>query len=580
MAGKPTDVEKIILDVQKKGRDDKTQSQILKDLQALKDTSEKRTRELEGMKALSDEDEEELRVLKGDVLYKTYLKQLTDKERAAFIGKPVATHHIILEEPSLRPDKMYFWLLDFISSESSLGFKTVYKADESTAFGAMSQYGNQFQQVRGGKQQVAQQYLKTISEVMRSLFPLLYEIKQSDELLALYEAADRMGEFGSYEEMQHPKSRKHVENYFAAERTLRDKWATEADGGKLFTLARPQQQQGPGYVLLPHWFFTTKLRHPKEDETWPEVISESIERLVEEKKITREIANVLGNFLLRFKIWQQESYKQLKATRSFKVSFLRQQYANIRLYVEWLKPMLHTIRDMLPKLGRNSPYRNHPERNPYLYESLDTTQMMIDLVAVKESEEDIIKAKKKYYQVAIITLTHRTSMLTFKIGGQNQNIPFGANDIRMDGYIWTKEQIDFYLEKKAQEEFDILEALFDSLDDVKDQIETYLKEGIDTDYAKTLKRRYGEDDFRKIKGSSRDAMSVASLVSPFGHLFGGLRAGFMPFLLLLQPLGFSKKDDSAREWAESIQKDSAGKIKGLIFTIYDVFKKAHRCTTW
>ena len=413
---------------------------------------------------------------------------------------------------------------------------------------------------------------------MRSLFPLLYEIKQSDELLSLYEAAERMQEFASYDDINNPKNRRLAENYFSAERTLRDKWATEVDGGKLFTLARPQQQQGPGYVLLPHWFFTTKLRHPTEKETWPDVISESIEQLVEEKKITREIANVLGNFLLRFKIWQQESYKQLKATRGFKISFLRQQYANIRLYIEWLKPMLHSIRDMMPKMSGNSAYKNHPERNPYLYESLDTTQMTVDLIAIKEA---FPSKNTKYYQVAVISIDHHASMLTFKIGGQNQIIPFNSNDIRMKGYVWTKEQIDFYLQKESEKEFDILESLFDSLKEVRTQVETYLKEGIDTEYGDRLKRLYCEDNYKKVKMGSKDSLSLGSLFSPFGHLYGGLKAGFLPFALLLEPFGVGKKDNSAGEWKESMQKDNAkGSITGMMFTVYDVFKKAHRCTTW
>ncbi|MFA6089251.1 MAG: hypothetical protein WC755_05275 [Candidatus Woesearchaeota archaeon] len=602
-------IEKIaeIIGKSKKEKDDtsrkpKKQEDIFQSIQLIRKATKNRKNDLEkkDKSELSDDEKIELNLLKKDTLYETYMRTLNQADISSFLGmdKPVNSGHIIIEEANLRPDKMYFWLLDFTSSGFNMKYKDVIKTEDSVSFGAMSQFGGQHNQIRGGKQQVAQQYLKTISEVMRGLFPLLYEIKQSDELISLFNAANKLNETGKDGKIAYSRAKfetkdeniqKEINVAFSAERTLRDKWASESDGGKLFTFAKPQSQQGPGYVLLPHWFFSVKIRAPEKNstETWPTVIKEATDLLVKNNSTNNEIANVLGNFLLRFKIWQEESYKQLKATRQFKISYLRQQYANIRLYIEWLRPILKSINSMSPKLGRNNSYKNHPEDNPYLFSILDTTQLELEFAAYKKprGDGDDPSLTGSFYEVILVTLAHKSASLTFDVGGQNQNMPFGSNDILIRGYAWTQEQFDAYKRKKETDEFDILESLYDSMTDVREQLEKYIKEGIDTDYAEALLNRYPQNysdaTVKKFKSAYDRVFDMKGLLGPFSHLFDGLKSGFSPILNIFSFSLKSNEKEVAQEWYTCKERsDVESSLNRSVFVVYEIFKKANKYTTW
>jgi len=582
------EAEKAIVSVQNSSRPDKEQSEILKDISTIKKAYSQRKKELEKKKQnanISKEEYDELCSLEKDIPYNTYMRLLNNKEIENFYGDPIREQNIVLEETNLRPDKMYYWLLHFITGEWHLGKKVfgnkgydnVIKTDDAAWFGETSQYGAQFAQTKGGKQQVAQAYLKTISDVMRSIFPLLYEIKQSDELLAVYDSANRLNEFSKDDFQKRQKERDpELESSFSAERTLRDKWASEVDGGKLFTIARPQSQQGPGYVLLPHWFFSTKVRVPneKKNETWSHTISETVEEMIKAGSLNREVANVLGNYLIRFKIWQQESYRQLVHTRNFKVSFLRQQYAGIRLYIDWLTPMLNQIKRMGGKHGRHSKYKDSPEKDPNWYTVLDSTLLNVEFCAYHKGD--------KYARAMVVSLSHKSNSLTFNIGGQNQNVPFGSNDIKIKGYVWTHAQLEAYIQKRENNEFDILESMFDSMKDVREQVEKYLKQYIDTSYAEKIKKKHPVNEYKKIMKNSRRGFDVGDIFYPFKSLGDGVKSVVTPFTKLLTFYDFDKRESEVEEEFKHSREKSGfeGQIEGHVFLAYDIFKKAHKCLSW
>lgn len=578
--------EQILIDLKKPGRKVKDTKTITADLKEINSYFEKLKKTLTAKlekEGLDKEEQNKLDLINSNVPIQTYYNALSEEEVENAFGSPMknSNFNIILEDASLRADKMYFWLLDHVQDVHSP--EEIIKTEDSIIFSETSQFGGQYSQIRGGKQQVAQQYLKTISEVMRGLFPLIYEIKQSDELIAMYEAANKYGELSllvNKKENKNSEFNKKMESYFAAERVLRDKWASEVDGGKLFTFSKPQSQQGPGYVLLPHWFFSTKIRNPKDDESWPEVIKEKIDKMLEDKNVNNEIGNVLSNFFMRFKMWQNESFNQLLATREVKVAYLRQQYANIKLYIEWLKPMLKTIKYMTNRHGRSDAYKDRPDLDPNLLLGLDTTKMELQFIARFE-------AQGNYIPVIRITMNHQTSSLTFNIGGQNQNIPFGANDMKMDGFVWTKEQWELYQFKKEFDEFEILESLLGSMKDVRREIEKYLKEGIDTSYHDHLKERYPESYTsstidKLAKNKAKNKGFGGDIFQPFTELGKGLGAGLKPFgsLFTFKP-GFFSSKDAQEEWDDTKHKQKALAIaKKKTWKVYDIFKKAHKCVTW
>jgi len=254
--------------------------------------------------------------------------------------------------------------------------------------------------------------------------------------------------------------------------------------------------------------------------------------------------------------------------------------------------MLKQIQEMTPKLGRHNAYTkenslfNRPEQNPNIYGVLDTNQLFLEFIAFKEPKDDIKKGiHQKYYQVLVVSITHRTTSLTFDIGGQNQNLPFGTNDIKIRGYAWTKEQFEMYLRKKEDVEFDILEALYDSMKEVREQIETYLKEEIDVKYAEELKRKYPdyypEKTVTAFKSFKDNMFALSSFLGPFKFVLLGFKAGFSPILNIFTFNPKEKKDKDIDEFKETKNyKEVKDELQKHTFSVYDIYKRANKLTVW
>ncbi len=460
--------------------------------------------------------------------------------------KPISRYYVVYESFHEAIEPIYFWCLNHTSFD--WGFPVVHKiTDIFTASEHSTFYGAAAQRL-GLAQDKVTQYLATIGKMTKDLFGLVRELRWMDERWRFYK------EIFEPEEAKTPEEEtKREERRKNAETVLKGLWVDLVDGvvqgqrtaANLFLMAQQLQ-----FASLPPLFFSI---HPKNKE---EIYGE-----IEPKAYNRDLKTALTRKLEQYVAWRDATYHEMKQRRKYTLGYLYQHYEVIRMYIQWIKPYLKHIE----KLTGAAQYMNRAE----LVSSFEGSMLEIEFLAQKLHTPK----NKEVYSCLLMTFEYKTKpQLSFQSEGYQHRGPIhvGETKITWRSYAWTQDQIEKYIKMKADEDFEMLTSLDESLraamEALGGDLENYLKE---------KKAELAEEEKKQEeKKEGKEAPKEPSAWTLFTDIGGGFKELFSPFIPEL-------KKAAVKEGPSEDDKDDAKK-GALLYTWqhYKNFKKAHGMVAW
>jgi len=455
---------------------------------------------------------------------------------------PSCRYRAVIERPSQNVEEIYYWFLNFLRNDMS--FPQIDKIyDVSSASESSALWGHVGQRL-GIQQDRASQYLRGMSELIRTLFQIVRELRILDERLEPY---------------AHWKENK------SADITLKGVFAQLVEGGannpdSIYSLSMKH-----GYTVLPDLFMNTHV-----------YALEDIDKEVDQgscKEFNNVVKTVLKRKLYAYINWKLKTEKEFIARRKFQIQYLRQHWKTIQLYMTWARPYLRAAQ----RLASRDSHINSAD----FIGAFDMSRTEIEILAKTPLKTD---SKNKHFGCVIATFSYKTKpILTYK-PDSHQQMPshLGSCEITLRSYTWHEKDIIAYKKLRQTEDIELLKLAGDQVssafDALKDELEKYLEEAelSDEDKRKEVEKKKEEDAkaAEELK-KQHDRKARFEPFSSIGSGFVDLGKSFFDF-----PKKEKKKDDGEYTPEKSELKKLEGTTNAKMFVTYNVFKKTHGMINW
>jgi hypothetical protein len=419
----------------------------------------------------------------------------------------------------------YFWLLDFLRHQ--LGWK-VEKTEESMSATVVSHFFGEMGTRRTALERRAGELLGTINTVVKSIINLLYDLKEFDERLAIYDDL---------------KAKKE-----GAEQELKRVWMDEVDvkkgTGALHALTTNEKYQ---FVTLRDAFYAT---NKIED--------------INKMDLNERVKNILKSRFVEYEKWLERSEKELRQRRRIELTYLKSQVNSLKLYTEWAKPYLKYIK----QLG----FRDLEPTNPDIVSAFNQTQIEVGFRGYKEvslyealkdrkySDADLKHKGPSMYGIIDVRFNFRSAPVTIEKGAQGTGYGMsGKVSVDFTAYAMTKEQFKKLRRAEEEEDLKLIDELTNgSLAALKEDLDKYINE---------LEGKAEKEKAKKPK------TFIGDIFLAFKTNYGG---------------GEKKKKEKSESHAGAtkapfvgrFQKDllfdaASFRARDSMFTLYNVYKKAY-----
>lgn len=441
---------------------------------------------------------------------------------------PTKRYRLMYEAFNMSLEEMYFWSIGHVRQDGGFPFMVkvtdIFSASENSAFFGQSAQRLSIQEDR------ASSFLRGISEMVKTLFQIVRELRIIDERLDIYK------------EWRKTKS---------ADATLKGIFADFAEnkGGQMQPGSIYHLSNQVGYAVLPDLFFNTIVYE-----------KENIDKVVDGMSFNKNVKAVLKRKLFQFLVWKEKTEKELEARRKFQIKYLRQHFTIIKTYMVWVKPYLRHIK----RLTMSEEQLDSPD----LISSFETSATEIEVIAYKPIP------KSKYNSTILMTFKFTTRpVLQYRQEYNQGPVHVGRGIMNLRSYGWTKEQIDNYKRMRENEDFELLALVDDQLKSAMDllgkDLENYIREA-----EGTLEEKEADAPLRKDK--LKPINSGSSVFEPFGALF----SGFGEMLSLLNPKGLDLfKSSSPKDDSDKIKAAAKG-AAGVMWMVFKNYKKSHGLLSW
>jgi hypothetical protein len=443
--------------------------------------------------------------------------------------KPVASYKITFDSQQNQLEPIYYWFLDFMG-----GWKPKKIVDNFTASPGSGQF-SEMNMKATKMQEEGMKILGGLNQVIKSVLNLVYDLKEFELRLEHYD------DYASEDE-----KKKEV-----GDLALKNIWLDNVD-----------MKRGRGSIHQ----MTAELGYSTLREAFMMARNvDDLDRMNKEDKetggggvINDQVMRILKPRLEEFIKWVKYSEKELRKRFSIEKNYLKSQVETIKLYNSWMRPYL-VAAEKLRQEGF--------EKDAALVNAFSTTMFELQLFGKKDvGVGDVYggkyKSKRDYHKVVVVGMVfrgHVSQRVTQK--GDYGFAMGGKIDMTFDSYALNSEEL------KAAEELFHKESVNDSLGmsiDVAGDALNDLKE--DLDHFLDGKK---DDPEKKKEERALD-------INPFAALFGlGKKK--------------SKNKDSGEDkvltaeeiskdnWIEAMMREEAANgAAGGLYTIYDIYKKAHR----
>jgi hypothetical protein len=384
---------------------------------------------------------------------------------------------LILDNPNIKMEQIYFWLVDFIRDSLKMDINKL--SDDFTSSVASAFFGEMGQRLANVLNN-ARSLAELINTLTRTIISILNEYKQLYSIYVLYENL----------------LSKNSDEAIASYTELKDRWLSYVDSNRgAGALRNLQTTRFPSIVDL---FFLADLKSELEKLKNKKLIGEELynalfnnqantvprdlNELFNNGIINRRIYNLLNSRLIEFYSWLENNKKILYDRIILLKSYLKHELSSLLYYVEFAKPYFKFARKLLQS----------PDQPVDVVNAFETAIINITLMAnqkeikVKEYNEkegkEIEKSYIPLYEIdmkarAIPTVVGRTDsysrMYSF----------LGRIDIVLRAYLVEKEEYDSIIINQESEDLAYITGLTDDyIKSMSDLIlETFLYDIIKSD---------------------------------------------------------------------------------------------------
>ena len=416
-------------------------------------------------------------------------------------------------------EPIYFWILDHMRDKyNGLGLdvsKTAEDFEASVGSGYFAEIGARATRM----QEQAMKMLGAINQVVKSIVNLLYDLKEFEERLTMYEKS-------------HSKNKNEAD---AAVLGLKQLWMDNVDlkRGRGSINQLTQQLQ---FVTLRDAFMAAK----NEDD-------------VEKIDLNERVKRILKPRIQEFNEWRGRSEKELQKRYNIEKSYVKSQLGSLKIYALWTKPYLKAAQ----RLGMKD------FSSPDIVPVFENMQIELALFGKREIEpasvfEEYKKLgiKKKYYSCVEVRFKFRTVPQAVRSAQGSHYVHGGRTEVVFIPMVLTDDDMNYLKEQEMLEGLDLIEDMVDApLRELREDIEKYLK---------------GEEEEKKEKKRPKRENIVLSTFKGFKDVLGAFKDLF----------GLRESRETITFQEKQIIKSAEDSAKGNAFNVYDIYKKAHGMPTW
>lgn len=442
---------------------------------------------------------------------------------------PGKRYRLVTESFGMSLEELYFWSINHIRQDAGfpkmIKVTDVFSASENSAFFGQSAQRLSIQEDR------ASGFLRGISELVKTLFQIVRELRIIDERLDVY---------------------KNWKTSKSADATLKGLFTEFAEnkGGQMQPGSVYHLANQVGYAVLPDLFFNTIV-----------LDKDDIEKVVDKMQFNQNVKTVLKRKLYQYLIWVEKTDAELVVRRRFQIKYLRQHYVVIKTYMSWVKPYLKHIK----RLTMNENQLDSPD----LISSFETSSTEIEVIGYNPLPGNKINA------CVLMTFDFNTRpVLNYQQEGSRGPVHVGKGTMTLRAYGWTDKQIEMYKKMKDYEDKELLGLVDDQLksamDMLGDDLDKYIKEAEGT-LEEEKKDVKGPEKLTPIQGNE-------TVFDPFINIFkgfGDIGKTFVPISII----GGSSSKKSSGPSSKDVDK-AVSQAKGAMWMIYKNYKKSHGMLSW
>ena len=384
---------------------------------------------------------------------------------------------LILDNPNIKIEQIYFWLVDFIRDSLKMNINKL--SDDFTSSVASAFFGEMGQRLANILNN-ARSLAELINTLTRTIISILNEYKQLYSIYVLYE--NLLSE--------------NKDEAIASYLSLKDRWLSNVDSTRgAGSLRNLQTSRFPSIVDL---FLLADLKSELEKFKNKKLIGEELynalfnnqtntvprdlNELFNNGIINRRIYNLLNSRLIEFYSWLENNKKILYDRIILLKSYLKHELSSLLYYVEFAKPYFKFARKLLQS----------PDQPVDVVNAFETAIINITLMAnqkeikVKDYDEkegkEVEKSYIPLYEIdmkarAIPTVVGRTDTYTRMYSF------LGRIDIVLRAYLVEKEEYESIIINQESEDLTYITGLTDDyIKSMSDLIlETFLYDIIKND---------------------------------------------------------------------------------------------------
>jgi len=362
---------------------------------------------------------------------------------------------LILDNPNIRMEQIYFWLVDFIRDGLKMDINKL--SDDFTSSVGSSFFGEMGQRLANVLNN-ARSLAELINTLTRTIISILNEYKNLYSVYVLYENL----------------LSKNPEEALVSYLSLKERWLSNVDykrgAGALINL---QASRFPSIVDL---FFLADLKSELERFKNKKLIGEELynklfnnpentvprdlNELFNNGIINRRIYNLLSSRLMEFYSWLENNKKILYDRIVLLKSYLKHELSSLLYYVEFAKPYFKFARKLL----------QNPDQPVDVVNAFETAIINISLIAnqkevkVKEYDEKEGKEIEKTY-IPLYEIDMKTRAIPTVVGRVDTHTRMysflGRIDIVLRAYLVEKEEYDSIIINQESEDLTYITGLTD-----------------------------------------------------------------------------------------------------------------------
>jgi hypothetical protein len=384
---------------------------------------------------------------------------------------------LILDNPNIKMEQIYFWLVDFIRDSLKMDINKL--SDDFTSSVASAFFGEMGQRLANILNN-ARSLAELINTLTRTIISILNEYKQLYSVYVLYE------------NLLSENKDEAITSYI----NLKDRWLSYVDSkrgaGALINL---QTSRFPSIVDL---FLLADLKSELEKFKNKKLIGEELynalfnnsentvprdlNELFNKGIINRRIYNLLSSRLIDFYSWLENNKKVLYDRIILLKSYLKHELSSLLYYVEFAKPYFKFARKLLQS----------PDQPVDVVNAFETAIINITLMAnqkeikVKEYDEKEGKEIEKSY-IPLYEIDMKARAIPTVVGRMDSYTRMysflGRIDIVLRAYLVEKEEYDSIIINQESEDLTYITGLTDDyIKSMSDLIlETFLYDIIKSD---------------------------------------------------------------------------------------------------